>query len=216
MADAARERGRTHIAITDHSKRVSMANGLDEKRLLAQWKEIDAYNEKQDDGFLVLKGVECDILESGPLDIADEVLAEADWVIASVHYGQKQSRQEITDRIVGALENPNVHTIAHPTGRLLGSRPPYEVDLNAVFQAAAEFEKSLELNASPRRLDLSAENLLQAAQMGIPITINTDGHAMAGMDVMRFGVIQARKAGLTKDQVLNTWTQEELLEWLKS
>lgn len=214
MADAARERGLTHIAITDHSKRVTMANGLDEARLLEQWKKIDAFNNKRDDGFRVLKGVECDILEAGPLDIADEVLAEADWVIASVHYGQKQSRQEITDRIVGALENPHVHTIAHPTGRLLGSRPPYEVDLHAVFQAAVEQQKSLELNASPRRLDLSEENLLQAAQMGIPITINTDAHAMAGMEVMRFGVTQARRAGLTREQVLNTWTLDELLEWL--
>lgn len=214
MADAARARGRTHIAITDHSKRVSMANGLDEKRLLAQWEEIDQYNAEQDDGFRVLKGVECDILEDGPLDISDDVLAEADWVIASVHYGQKQSREQITDRIVGALKNPNVHTIAHPTGRLLGSRPSYDVDLQAVFQAAVENEKSLEHNASPRRLDLSEENLIMAAQVGIPITINTDAHAIEGMDVMRFGVIQARRAGLTKAQVLNTWSLDELLNWL--
>lgn len=214
MADAARERGRTHIAITDHSKRVSMANGLDETRLLAQWKQIDEFNARQEDGFRVLKGVECDILEAGPLDIADEVLAEADWVIASVHYGQKQSRQEITDRILGALKNPHVDTIAHPTGRLLGSRPSYEVDLEAVFQAVVEFKKCLELNASPRRLDLSEQNLLSAIAQGIPITINTDAHAIEGMDVMRFGVVQARRAGLTKDQVVNTWSLEQLLGWL--
>ena len=214
MADAARARGRTHIAITDHSKRVSMANGLDETRLLAQWKQIDEFNAKQADGFRVLKGIECDILEAGPLDIADEVLDEADWVIASVHYGQKQSRQEITDRILGALRNPHVDTIAHPTGRLLGSRPSYEVDLDAVFQAAVEYKKCLELNASPRRLDLSEQNVLSAAALGIPITINTDAHAIEGMDVMRFGVIQARRAGLTKDQVVNTWPLERLLNWL--
>lgn len=216
MVEAARQRGRTHIAITDHSKRVSMANGLDEERLLAQWKEIDEFNAKQDDGFRVLKGVECDILEAGPLDIADEVLAEADWVIASVHYGQKQSRQEITDRITGALENPHVHAIAHPTGRLIGSRPPYEVDMSAVFQAAVENEKALELNASPRRLDLSENNLISAAGAGIPITINTDAHAVLGMDVMKYGITQARRAGLLKEQVLNTWTLEELLEWLNA
>lgn len=214
MADAARARGRTYIAITDHSKRVSMANGLDETRLLTQWKQIDEYNAKQDDGFRVLKGVECDILEAGPLDIADEVLAEADWVIASVHYGQKQSRQEITDRILGALRNPHVDTIAHPTGRLLGSRPAYDVDLDAVFQAAVEFKKCLELNASPRRLDLSEQNLLSAIALGIPITINTDAHAIEGMGVMRFGVMQARRAGLTQDQVVNTWPLEQLLGWL--
>ena len=216
MADAARERGRTHIAITDHSKRVSMANGLNEERLLAQWKEIDAYNAQQSDGFRVLKGVECDILEAGPLDIADEVLAEADWVIASVHYGQKQSEQEITDRITGALENPHVHAIAHPTGRLIGSRPSYAVDMSAVFQAAVENQKALELNASPRRLDLSEMNLIAAAKSGIPITINTDAHAIPGMDVMRYGITQARRAGLLNEQVLNTWTLDELLEWLRT
>ncbi|MFN3190838.1 MAG: DNA polymerase/3'-5' exonuclease PolX [Aureliella sp.] len=216
MADAARALGRTHIAITDHSKRVSMANGLDEKRLLDQWQSIDEFNAIQADGFRVLKGVECDILEDGPLDIADEVLAEADWVIASVHYGQKQPREQITSRIVGALENPHVDTIAHPTGRLIGSRPPYEVDLQAVFDAAIAHGKSLELNASPRRLDLSEMHLMQAAEMGIPITINTDAHAKEGMSVMRFGITQARRAGLTKEQVLNTWDLERLLEWLRS
>ncbi|MEM8735455.1 MAG: PHP domain-containing protein, partial [Planctomycetota bacterium] len=215
MADAARSLGRTHIAITDHSKRVSMANGLDEQRLLDQWKSIDEFNANQGDGFRVLKGVECDILEDGPLDIADEVLAEADWVIASVHYGQKQPRDQITSRIIGALENPHVDTIAHPTGRLIGSRPPYEVDLQAVFDAAIANGKSLELNASPRRLDLSETNLMQAAEMGIPITINTDAHAKEGMAVMRFGITQARRAGLTKEQVLNTWDLARLLEWLQ-
>ena len=216
MVAAAKQRGLTHIAITDHSKRVSMANGLDEERLLAQWKEIDRFNAKQEDGFRVLKGIECDILEAGPLDISDEVLADADWVIASVHYGQKQSRDQITDRIIGAVENPNVHTIAHPTGRLLGSRPPYEVDMHAVMQAVVENEKSLELNASPHRLDLNEEHLLAAHQLEIPITINTDAHSIDGMDVMRYGVQQARRAALTKDEVINTWSLEELLEWVNS
>lgn len=215
MADAARALGRTHIAITDHSKRVSMAGGLDEQRLLAQWRDIDAYNAQQTDGFRVLKGIECDILEAGPLDIADEVLAEADWVIASVHYGQKQPKEQITTRILGALRNPHVDAIAHPTGRLIGSRPSYEVDLNAVFQAAAEFKKCLELNASPRRLDLSEQNLMGAVAHGVLITINTDAHATAGMDVMRYGVLQARRAGIEKGQVLNTWPLEKLLQWLE-
>ncbi|MCR9291837.1 MAG: DNA polymerase/3'-5' exonuclease PolX [bacterium] len=215
MVQAARELGRTHIAITDHSKRVSMANGLDEARLLDQWKQIDAFNTRQKDGFRVLKGVECDILESGPLDISDEVLAEADWVVASVHYGQKQSRQAITDRIVGALANPNVHTIGHPTGRLIGSRPPYEVDMAAVFQAAAEYGKTLELNANPRRLDLCEEHLMQAVAHGIPITINSDAHSTDGMLVMRYGIIQARRAGLLTKQVVNCWPLEDLLKWLE-
>ena len=131
-----------------------MANGLDAERLLAQWKEIDAINAARDDNFLILKGIECDILESGSMDLPDEVLAQADWVIASVHFGQKQPRQQITDRIVNALENPHVDIIAHPTGRLINRREAYEVDIEAVFQAAKENGKLLELNANPVRLDL--------------------------------------------------------------
>jgi DNA polymerase (family X) len=213
MISAAKARGRQYIAITDHSKRVSMARGLDEGRLLQQWQEIDELNSALGGSFRVLKGVECDILEAGPMDIADEVLAQADWVVGSVHYGQKQSREEITKRIVGALENPHVDAIGHPTGRLLGSRPPYEVDLEAVIETAVRCRKALELNASPYRLDLCEQHLLQAAAAGVPITINTDAHSTDGMDVMRYGVVQARRAGLLKSQVLNTWPLDRLLAW---
>jgi DNA polymerase (family X) len=213
MVLAARRRGRQYIAITDHSKRVSMANGLDAERLRQQWAMIDDFNAQQDDDFRVLKGIECDILESGPMDLPDEVLADADWVIASVHYGQKQSRQQITDRIVGALRNPHVDTIAHPTGRLINSRPPYDVDMQAVFEAALEHGKSLELNANPMRLDLSEEHLLQASRMGIPITINSDAHSLEGMEVMRYGVTQARRAALATPQIVNCWPLAQLLEW---
>jgi DNA polymerase (family 10) len=114
---------------------------------------------------------------------------------------------------VGALSNEHVDAIAHPTGRLIGSRPPYEVDLNAMFEAADEFDKFLELNSSPRRLDLSEQNLMAAAARGIPITINTDAHAMEGMQVIRYGIIQARRAGLRKGQVVNTWPVDKLLKW---
>lgn len=214
MAQAARQRGLQYIAITDHSKRVSMARGLDAARLLDQWLEIDAFNARQDDDFRVLKGIECDILEAGPMDLPDEVLAQADWVIASVHYGQKQPRQQITDRILGALANPHVDIVAHPTGRLLGSRPPYDVDLAAVFQAAVEHQKFLELNASPRRFDLSEENLIQAVALGIPIAINTDAHSIDGLDVMSYGVVQARRAGLERGHVVNTWPLAKLLKWV--
>src|SRR5207237_4464329 len=129
MIAAARERGLSYIAITDHSQRVSMARGLDPKRLLAQWKEIDRLRPSLPKGFTLLKGIECDILEKGGMDLPDDVLAQADWVIASVHYGQKQPREQITDRILGALHNPHVSVIAHPTGRLLNKREPYQVDL---------------------------------------------------------------------------------------
>jgi DNA polymerase (family X) len=215
MATAARARGLQYIAVTDHSKRVSMARGLDGARLLAQWEVVDQVNKKLPAGFRILKGIECDILESGPMDLPDEVLAQADWVLASVHYGQKQSKEQITGRIVGALSNPHVDAIAHPTGRILGSRPPYEVDLQAVFQAAVEHRKILELNASPYRLDLSEANLMAAAGHGIPIVIDTDAHSIEGLDVMRFGITQARRAGLIKTQVVNTWPLNKLLEWLR-
>ncbi len=215
MASAARARGLQYIAITDHSKRVSMARGLDATRLLAQWEVVDRVNATLPRGFRILKGIECDILEAGPLDLPDEVLAQADWVLASVHYGQKQSKEQITDRILGALANPHVDAIAHPTGRLLGSRPPYEVDLQAVFQAAASHRKILELNASPHRLDLSEANLMAASGYGIPIVIDTDAHSIEGLDVMRFGITQARRANLTKQQVVNTWPLDKLLEWIR-
>ncbi len=212
MADAARERGLEYIAITDHSKRVTMANGLDGERLLAQWKEIDAINAAAEDDFLILKGVECDILENGDMDIEDEVLQHADWVIASVHYGQNQPRQQITDRIVGAIANPNITMVAHPTGRLLNKREAYDLDLEAVYQAAVEHGKLLELNSNPIRLDLKDVYLAAAKRHGIPIVINTDAHKLAGFGDMRFGIKQARRAGLTKGDVANTKKVKQLLK----
>lgn len=215
MAAAARARGLSAIAITDHSQRVSMARGLSADRLLMQWEEIDRINARTTDGFCILKGIECDILESGPLDLPDEVLSQADWVVASVHYGQKQSREQITQRVLGALANPHVDAIAHPTGRLLGQRPPYDIDLPAVISSAAIHRKALELNAHPARLDLSELNLIAAAGAGLPICINTDAHSIDGLDVLRYGITQARRAGLLRDQVLNTWSVDRLLAWTR-
>jgi DNA polymerase (family 10) len=203
MVDAARQRGYKYVAITDHSKRVSMARGLDGKRLRAQWKEIDQLNAELDK-FLVLKGVECDILEQGGMDLPDDVLAEADWVIASVHYGQQQSRAQITERILGAVENPHVSIIAHPTGRLINRREPYAVDLDKVFETAARHGKLLELNANPARLDLNDIACAAAKRHGIPIVISSDAHSTVGLDVLRYGVLQARRAGLTAGDVANT------------
>lgn len=213
MANGARERGLEFICITDHSKRVAMANGLDGKRLKAQWKKIDKINAAAEDDFLILKGIECDILENGKMDLTNKVLELADFVIASVHYGQTQSRQKITDRIVGAIKNPHVSMIAHPTGRLLNKREPYEVDLDAVFQAAKEHKKLLELNAHPVRLDLSDVYLLKAKTHGIPIVINTDAHNVRGLDDMKYGIKQARRGCLTAKDVANTrsWDQMKKL-----
>jgi DNA polymerase (family 10) len=203
MIAAARERGLKYIAITDHSKRVSMANGLDGARLRAQWAQIDEIN-RSERGIHVLKGVEVDILERGGLDLPDDVLCEADWVVASVHYGQNQPSEQITQRIIGALENPHVSAIAHPTGRLIGRRKPYAVDMDAVYAAARRCGKLLELNSNPARLDLDDLHCAAAKRHGIPIVISTDAHSTAGLDVLRFGILQARRAGLTKADVANT------------
>ena len=210
MVEGAKARGLKYIAITDHSQRVTMAHGLDGERLLAQWAQIDQFNQAASDDFLVLKGIECDILESGGMDLPDEVLGQADWVIASIHYGQQQSRQQITDRIVGALQHPHVSMLAHPTGRLINRREPYEVDMEAVFQAAAENGKLLELNANPRRLDLNEVHLLAAKQRGIPVVINTDAHRVEGLDHLRNGVQQARRGCLVPEDVANTLPWEEM------
>jgi DNA polymerase (family 10) len=214
MIEAARTRGLEYIAITDHSKRVSMARGLDDARLRRQWQEIDLARKRYDD-IVILKGVECDILERGGMDLPDDVLAEADWVIASVHYGQQQPREQITERILGALENPHVDVIAHPTGRLINRREAYQVDLDAVITAAAKRGKLLELNANPARLDLDDLHCAAAKRRGVPIVISTDAHATSGFDVMRYGVLQARRGGLTAADVANTrpWAEfNKLLE----
>ena len=203
MVAAAHQRGLAYIAITDHSKRVSMANGLDARRLRREWAEIDRLNESQR-GIRVLKGVEVDILEKGGLDLDDDVLADADWVVASVHYGQNQSREQITRRIVDALANPHVSAIAHPTGRILNRRKAYEVDLEAVFKTARDHGKLLELNANPARLDLDDVACAAAKSFGIPIVISSDAHSTQGLSVLRYGINQARCAGLTKEDVANT------------
>lgn len=210
MVAAAQERGLSYIAITDHSQRVSMARGLDPERLLAQWAEIDRLNERLGSSFQVLKGIECDILEKGGMDLPDDVLAQADWVLASIHYGQKQPRSQITERLLGAIENPRVRAIAHPTGRLLNHREPYDVDLDAVFAAVKQHRKLLELNASPERLDLNDVLCARARNLGIPIVIDTDAHSIHGLDAMRFGILQARRASLTKRDVANTRPWSEL------
>ena len=214
MAQAAIDRGLEYIAITDHSKRVAMARGLDSERLLSQWASIDELNQVLDGQLTVLKGIECDILENGEMDLPDKVLAQSDWVVASIHYGQRQPRQQITDRIVGALENPYVSIIAHPTGRLINRREPYDVDLEAVFVAAANNGKLLELNANPARLDLNDLHCAAAKSHDIPIVISTDAHSIVGLDVLRFGILQARRGGLAKCDVANTRPWPELQRML--
>lgn len=215
MVAGAQARRLKYIAITDHSKRVSMANGLDAARLRAQWAEIDRLNQTLR-GFVVLKGIEVDILERGGLDLEDDVLAEADWVMASLHYGQQQPREQITRRIVDALANPHVSAISHPTGRLINRRKPYDVDLDAVFRAAREHGKFMELNAHPHRLDLDDLACAAAKRHGIPIVISTDAHEVGGLDKLRYGILQARRGGLTKEDVVNTRPWAEVKKMLRS
>jgi DNA polymerase (family X) len=210
MVAAAQARGWEYIAITDHSQRVSVARGLDGTRLRAQWQEIDRLNEKLEGRFWIFKGIECDILEKGGMDLPDDVLAEADWVLASVHFGQQQPREQITDRILGAIRHPSVCCVAHPTGRLLGRRPPYEVDLDAVMQAAQEHGKLLELNSNPSRLDLHDVHCQMAAARGIPLVINSDAHSIHHFDLLQFGILTARRAHLEASAVWNTLSCDEL------
>ncbi|MCY2973900.1 MAG: helix-hairpin-helix domain-containing protein [Planctomycetota bacterium] len=216
MKAAAIARGLCYIAITDHSKRVSMARGLDSERVLAQWREIDVINDASDTtAFLILKSIECDILENGEMDLPDEVLAQADWVMASIHYGQKQSRDQITNRILGAIAHPSVSAISHPTGRLLGRREAYQVDMDAVIQAAAEHKKLLEINASPMRLDLSDVHCMAAIAAGVQLVISTDAHSTGELDAMQYGIQVARRAGVRTEQVFNALTLEQVKSGLK-
>jgi DNA polymerase (family 10) len=219
MVRAAMSRGLRYIAITDHGQRVTMARGLDKRRLLKQWDEIDRLNETlAEDGrppIVVLKGIEVDMLEKGGLDLPDDVLEKADWVVASLHYGQNQPRERITERIIEAIENPHVCVIGHPTGRLLNRRPPYDVDMEAVIDAAARTGTFLEINANPWRLDLDDHHAAAAKKAGVKIVISTDAHSTRGFDVMRCGVLQARRAGLEAGDVVNTRTLAGLRKLLK-
>jgi len=225
MAAAAIGRGLAYIAITDHGQRVRMAHGLDAGRLLRQWEAIDQFNEAlrekaRSDGrktprLTVLKGIEVDILEKGGLDLPDDVLEQGDWIVASLHYGQNQPRQQITARIIEAIENPHVHVIGHPTGRLINRRPPYDVDMEAVIEAAARTGTFLEINANPMRLDLDDIHAAAAKQAGVKIVISTDAHSTQGLELMRCGVMQARRAGLEAADVANTLTLTGLMKLIK-
>lgn len=208
MIEAAKARGLEYIAITDHSKRVTMANGLDADRLREHWRNIDAVRKKTK-GIHVLCGIECDILEDATMDLPDDVLAEADWVLAVLHYGLKQPRTKIQERLLMALRNPYVHAIGHPSGRIIGQRPGADIDFDELFHVAKEEGKFLEINADPSRLDLDDVHAAAAKARGIPIVISTDAHSTRGFASMEWGVYQARRAGLTAADVINTLPWKE-------
>lgn len=212
MAEAARSRGLKYIAITDHSKRVTMANGLDATRLRQHWADIERARE-QVSGIEILRGVECDILEDATLDLDDEVLSEADWVIAVLHYGLKQPREQIMQRLLNAIRSPHVDAIGHPSGRLIGSRPAADIDYTTFLKAAADYGVMLEINATPSRLDLDDIQAAAAKALRIPIVIDTDSHSTNGFESLKYGVGQARRAGLTAADVANTlpWSEFQKL-----
>ncbi len=212
VARAAQRRGYQYIAITDHSKSLRIAHGLDESRLMKQMEEIDRVNEKLK-GFQILKGTEVDILAEGRLDFPEKVLEKFDMVVASIHSGFKQDRAKMTKRIVQAIENPYLHIFAHPTGRLLGARDPYEVEMDELIDAAKKFGKVLEINAYFERLDLDDIHCRKAKEMGIQVAISTDSHHPDQMWMMSLGVAVAKRGWLEKKDVLNTLSLKEILKW---
>jgi DNA polymerase (family X) len=214
MAEAARARGYQYMAITDHSKNLAFANGLDDKRAVEHIARIREAG-KRLEGIRIFAGIEVDILGDGELDLSDDVLAQMDVVIASVHSQFNQDRAKMTDRLLRALSNPNTSILGHPTGRLLLRRDAYAFDMDAILRAAAEHKVAMELNSYPDRLDLSDVHLRQAKSHGVKIVINTDSHHISHLEKIRFGILQARRAWLTKDDVLNTLPADEFAKAMK-
>ncbi len=215
MAEAGAKRGYKYIAITDHSKNLAMTNGLDEKRALAHIKRIREVDEQMDGKIRVFAGIEVDILGDGALDLDDEVLAQMDVVIASVHTKLEQPRDEMTARVLRALENPHTRILGHPTGRLLLRREPFQIDLGQVLRKAAELGVAVEHNAAPERLDLSDRDLRLAKELGCKIVINTDAHDTRHLEKMMYGIRQLRRAWLGPEDVLNTRTAKQFLAALR-
>ena len=211
MARAARDLGYEYIAVTDHSRRVAMAHGLDEKRLRQELEEIDRLNERLE-GIRILKGCEVDILEDGRLDLPDSVLAELDLTVCSVHYRFNLPREKQTARILRAMDNPYFTILGHPTGRLINERDPYDVDLDRIIRHAAERGAILELNAQPSRLDLTDTACQQAKELGVKIAISTDAHTVHDLRFMRYGIDQARRGWLEAGDVVNTLPLNDLLD----
>ena len=215
MLDAAQAKGYDYYCVSDHTQSLTIANGMDEKRLLAQIDEIDDLNASSRWKMKILKGVEVDILADGDLDIEDSVLAQLDVVTVSIHSRMKDSREKMTERVCNALENKHVHILGHPTGRMLFKRPEFEIDLEHVFQVAAKNNVIMELNAQPQRLDLNDGNIIAAKRLGLKIAINTDAHNIPELDNMQFGVYQARRGWATPEDVVNTYPLKRLLKALK-
>ncbi|MHA1882375.1 MAG: DNA polymerase/3'-5' exonuclease PolX [Candidatus Thorarchaeota archaeon] len=215
MLDTVTAKKYDYYCVSDHSQSLTIANGMDEVQLLQRIEEIDEINKSGKWKMKVLKGVEVDILANGDLDIEDEVLSQLDIVTVSIHSRMNDSKKVMTERVCHALENKFVHVLGHPTGRKLLKRAAYEIDLESVFETAKEHNVAMELNASPTRLDLNPGNLRAALRAGLKIVINTDAHRTWELDNMQFGVFQARRGWVTKNDVLNTYPLSKLLKAIK-
>ena len=212
IAKAAQKRGYQYVAICDHSKSLKIAHGLDESRLMKQMEEIDRLNEKLK-GFQILKGSEIDILTDGTLDLSEKALEKLDFAVAAIHSGFKQDKEKMTKRIIRALENPHVHVLAHPSGRLLGARDPYEVEIDELMETAKRHGKALEINAYFERLDLDDIHCRKAKEMGIRVAIGTDSHGLDQMWMISLGIAVARRGWLETADILNTLPLKGILKW---
>ncbi len=215
MAQAAVARGLKVLAVTDHSVSLGIANGLSVERLHEQRIEIDAAQKELGDEIWLLQGAEVEIKADGTLDYTDEVLAGLDIVVASLHTGLRQPREQVTARLLNAIRNPHVDIIGHPTGRMIPDRPGADLDMDAVLEAAAEAGVALEINAHPARLDLNDVYAFRAREMGIVLTVNTDAHHPEHFELVHFGVATARRAWVGPDDTLNAWQPKRLLKWLE-
>jgi len=213
MVRAAENMNYEYIAITAHSRSQRIASGMEIDELRQQWEEIDRVTGEYD--IRILKGAEVDILKGGSLDYPDDILAELDIVVGSVHSGFKSPKEEMTDRIVSALEHRYMDILGHPSGRLIGKREPYEADFDTIFETAVNNGKILEINAHPERLDLNDRLILKAKEYGVKFSINTDSHSTSNLSFMKFGVGQARRGWLTKDDVINTYSYDRLRQLLE-
>lgn len=214
LIKAAMDRGYEYIAITDHSKGLGIARGLTIEKLLDEKKEIDSIN-KRLKGFRLISGTEVDIRSNGEMDFPDEILKRLEIVVASIHSGFRQGKDKIMKRLISAMRNPYVSIIAHPTGRLIGERDPYDIDIEEILKVAKETGTAIEINAYPLRLDLNDIYAKKAKDMGVPIVISTDTHIVSQFDYMAYGVSIARRGWLEKKDVLNTLPYDLLLEKLK-
>ena len=214
MARACMARGYEYMAMSDHSPALAMVQGLTPERAPEQWTEIDLV-QKGLDGITIFKSLEVDILRDGSLDMTDEVLEALDLVIVSVHSLMDMDRGTMTDRVIRAMQHPSVDIVGHPTGRLLGRREPFELDVEAVLQAASELDVAVEINANPNRLDLNEVHARRARELGVKVVINTDAHSVQRLDHISYGVDQARRAWLGREDVLNTMTADQLRGWMR-